>query len=595
MIMGKRRIVSMADYGVIPDSSENFASAFNKFAEADTAKCAAIYRFVKGTYRGYASCGIKKTSDGLKRNNRTLMISVSDKKNLIIDGDGSKLIFYGHCTPFHFENCENVTLKNFVIDWEQPMTAEGKVVGKCADYIDLEIDTALFPCYVKDYCLYFDIGDGESYPLTYGLHTVYDPSTLTVAPNSADHIMVSSAERIGENIFRIYLSGLLPSNMPPRVGDLISLRHNQGTHPAISAENCVGIEVENVTVHSCGAESLKFIHCENILVKGLNCVPNKKAGRKISAGRNAGINLCDCSGEVVVEGCTFHALQETPISLVSSCKTMLEVKNGVLTVQGSLGNCLSCTPYVRGSDKVNIIERNTLKTVHTITASRDSEFDGENWKIYTDEELPEALISAFPEDYVVENADRSASLTVRECHLGSCRSRGIIVTTPKKVLIEDNVFESAGSAILMGGDAIYWYGLGSCRDVTIRRNLFADVCTTARYHNSPAMITINPEIPKLVKGDWYHKNITISENTFFTPDTPVLYAYSVDGLFFENNKIIKSNRQGIHRDVNQLIFAKNVNNIRITSNMMIGQFGVEKTKFEYCTSVYTKGKKDDRS
>ena len=53
--MGKRRIVSMADYGVIPDSAEDTSSAFNKFVIEDTAKCATVYRFVKGTYRFYAS------------------------------------------------------------------------------------------------------------------------------------------------------------------------------------------------------------------------------------------------------------------------------------------------------------------------------------------------------------------------------------------------------------------------------------------------------------------------------------------------------------------------------------------------------------
>lgn len=35
----------------------------------------------------------------------------------------------------------------------------------------------------------------------------------------------------------------------------------------------------------------------------------------------------------------------------------------------------------------------------------------------------------------------------------SCRARGILVSTPGKVLIERNYFESSGSAILIAGDA----------------------------------------------------------------------------------------------------------------------------------------------
>ena len=588
--MGKRRIVSMADYGVIPDSLENFASAFNAFAEDDVARCATVYRFVKGTYRGYASLGKKLMQSFDGEAARTVMMHVKDKKNLIIDGDGSKLVFYGQCTPFFLEGCENVTLKNFVIDWEQPMAAEGKVVYRCADYIDLEIDTNLFPCYIKDYCLYFNVGDGESYALTYGLHTVYDPSSLTVAPDSADHIMVSSAEKISENVFRIYLSGLLSPKMPPRVGDLVSLRHSSGFHPAIYAEGCVNFELENVTIHSSGGDSVRLLYCDGAKISGLNCVPNKKAGRKISSGRNGGIVMIDCSSDITVEDCAFHALQETPISLHSSCSTVVGMGDGTITAKPQFLRQLTSTPFIRRSDRVNVLERSSLKTVFSFVASRDSVASDGFFTVYTDEKLPQSLLSSCPEDYVIENEDRSASLTVRGCHLGSCRSRGMIVTTPKRLVIENNIFESAGAAILIGGDAIYWYGLGGIRDVTVRGNLFTDSCTLARYHNSPAMITINPEIPKPVKGEWYHKNVTVTENTFVSPDTPILYAYSVDGLTFENNRIIKSNREGIYRDVKQLVYVKNGNNIKAHSNELIGRFGIEKTKFENCTSVDTKGK-----
>jgi hypothetical protein len=591
--MGKRRIVSMADYGVIPDSAEDTSSAFNKFAREDTAKCAAVYRFVKGTYRFYASKSKKEGGASQKPKTAGYTVDVlclDGKKNLIVDGDGSRLLFYGHCTPFYLENCENVTLRNFVIDWEQPMAAEGKVAARCADYIDVEIDTNLFPCYVKDYCLYFNVGDGESYPLTYGLHTVYDPVSLKVMPDSADHIMVSSAERISDKLFRLYLSGLLSQKMPPRVGDIISLRHNQGVHPAIKAINCVNLELENVTIHSSGGESVSLTFCDGINIRELNCVPNKKAGRLITAGRNGGIVMSECSGDVTVDGCSFHGLQESPISLSSCCNPLIDVAEGVLTVRQQFKKLISSIPYVRCGDRVNVLERNSLKKVYSFVASRDSEPTEDGWRIFTDETIPNRFISACPEDFVIENVSRNASLTVRNCYIGSCRSRGIIVTTPKRVLIENNVFESAGAAILMGGDAIYWYGVGAAEDVTVRGNLFTDVCTSARYHNSPAMITVNPEIPKPVKGEWYHKNIRITENTFMSPDTPVLYAYSVDGLTFEDNKIIKPGREGIHRDVRQLVYVKNSNNVKVCSNTITGRFMLEKTKFEGCTSVDTKGK-----
>ena len=96
--MGKRRIVSMADYGVVPDCLEDCSSAFNEFSREDVAKCATIYRFVKGTYRFYAS-KCKKIQyysyNSQQYIDKKPVMSVEGKKNLIIDGKD---------IPFTFQN-----------------------------------------------------------------------------------------------------------------------------------------------------------------------------------------------------------------------------------------------------------------------------------------------------------------------------------------------------------------------------------------------------------------------------------------------------------------------------------------------------------
>jgi len=125
----------------------------------------------------------------------------------------------------------------------------------------------------------------------------------------------------------------------------------------------------------------------------------------------------------------------------------------------------------------------------------------------------------------------------------SCRARGILVSTPGKVVIENNHFESSGSAILIAGDANNWYETGAVKDVTIRRNTFADPCLTSLYQFSEAIISIYPEIPFIEESNLpYHRNIVIEENEFHAFDFPVLYAKSVDSLVFRNNTITRSYR-----------------------------------------------------
>ena len=125
----------------------------------------------------------------------------------------------------------------------------------------------------------------------------------------------------------------------------------------------------------------------------------------------------------------------------------------------------------------------------------------------------------------------------------SCRARGILVSTPGKVVIENNHFESSGSAILIAGDANNWYETGAVMDVTIRNNVFGAPCLTSLYQFSEAVISIYPEIPDLEAGkEKYHRNIRILDNEFHLYDYPVLYAKSVDGLEFKGNQLIRSHR-----------------------------------------------------
>ena len=58
-------------------------------------------------------------------------------------------------------------------------------------------------------------------------------------------------------------------------------------------------------------------------------------------------------------------------------------------------------------------------------------------------------------------------------------------------MVEDNHFHNPGAAILIAGDANYWFEAGAVRDVTIRNNHF-DNCNYGVW--GQACIEISPEI-----------------------------------------------------------------------------------------------------
>ena len=170
----------------------------------------------------------------------------------------------------------------------------------------------------------------------------------------------------------------------------------------------------------------------------------------------------------------------------------------------------------------------------------------------------------------LENLTWSPDVTIRDNAFESNRARGVLVSTPGRVLIERNRFDSSGSAILIAGDANYWYESGAVRDVTIRGNVFGPACLSSPYQFGEGIVSILPEIPRPDPAYPFHRNIRIEGNEFHPADYPVLYAKSVDGLSFSDNRLIRSRvREPVHARKATLTF-ESCRRIRVEGNRFEG-------------------------
>ena len=149
------------------------------------------------------------------------------------------------------------------------------------------------------------------------------------------------------------------------------------------------------------------------------------------------------------------------------------------------------------------------------------------------------------------------------------RARGALFSTPKKTLVENNLFDhTSGTAILLCGDANGWYETGSCHDIRIRKNTFINALTNM-FQFTNAIISIYPEIPDLKNQQkYFHSHIIIEDNHFETFDKPILYAKSVNGLVFRNNQI-KTNKE-YHWNKKPLFFER-VANSSVSNNTVNGK------------------------
>lgn len=93
---------------------------------------------------------------------------------------------------------------------------------------------------------------------------------------------VKSVEALSDDTFRLYTDDILPPGSPPRVGDLIVLRHNKHIHSGIFAENSTGIICESLTLYSCG-EGLLFQFCRDVTCRNITIAPNRGIGGRSPA------------------------------------------------------------------------------------------------------------------------------------------------------------------------------------------------------------------------------------------------------------------------------------------------------------------------
>ncbi len=528
----------------------------------DAQKCGYIFSNTIFTEEHYAGCIIKNC------------------KNFVFDGNNSLFVFRGHLTPFIIDSSQNITIKNLTIDFDPPLVAEAEVISCAEEYIDVLIDGEAFPHVCRDNWLYFNIGEAELCSLL-----AYAPikfgRDLTVAHLSENSFCIERVEEIDKNVVRFF-----PTNKESikevALGEVFVLRHNERLHPGIFIENCKSVTLENVTIHSCGGLGILTQFSEDITFRNVNFLPNRAAGRKISSGRDDAIHITSCRGKVLIEECSFLGLMDDPINIHGCSMRVDDIFNNGKTIRARYMNkhAKNFLYYARCGDIINIINQKNMNVVENAVV--------ENWEV----ESPETIllhftepISAYEGDYAIENISSTAEFVCRKNRFGSCRARGLLVSTPKRVVIEENLFESSGSAILVAGDANFWYESGECHDVTITKNVFTNHCLSSMYEFTHGIISICPTIPEPLEEHPFHKNIHIKNNVFDTCDTPVLYAFSTKNLSFRDNIIFANPARQNISDKTSLLNLCCCNDVTIENNTLAGEYTGERIECERCNNV----------
>jgi hypothetical protein len=524
--------------------------------------------FPKGTYHFYPTfapegyCEITNNDNGLKRTAFPLI----DFHDFIVDGGGSDFIFHGKMIPFIIEESSNVKVTNLSVDWEVPFTLEGLVVAvnSTDKTFDIEVSS---PYEVKYGHLYLKLerpdspyerkygkrfAFGEHYNLEVGQNIFWDPKTMAPLYNTKMYNMPEKgiyAEELKQGLIRISTE---MEKLPPIGSVMVSKGEylENRTSPAFRVFKSQKLEFHNINVHHAGAMGLIAERSEDITLDSFNVVLREGSGRMVTTTADA-THFCNVKGMVTIKNCTFENMLDDATNIHGTYVRVNKIIDDYTLAVETYHPHQNGYLFGEEGDKVQIIEQDNLQPTTGSMVLKKVERVNEKISYITFDQSIKGKVNIYDG---VENISWHASAILESNIVRNNRARSFLISTPRKVVVRNNHLSSQMASFRLTGDLGLWNESGPNEGLLIENNIIEDAVYGG---NGPQSIfLIDPQYVNKNNFDGiYSRNIIIRNNTIKTFDSSILMAMSVDGLVFENNKIIQTNT---HKPI-----FPNIDNLRI--------------------------------
>ena len=280
------------------------------FASLDGADEAEI-RFEKGEYRfRKEDCAKRFVYSGCSPNGeKNIVFPIENARNLTVDGGGADFVFCDRVSPFLIQGCENVTLKNFTMDFSFLRYAFAEVKEISDAGLSLSIREDLFDYFVKDGHLFFVCGSetiGTS-DCKISMKRITRSATDTYffyavgcrAPrNTAASAIVATVQKTDAGVFLAYEK---ESERPDfSVGDTVCLAYdNDRENRAFYAVDSKNILLQNVSLYRNGGMGFVADTCESITLDGFRLALKEGREEYYSSTADA-IFLTNCTGDCIL-------------------------------------------------------------------------------------------------------------------------------------------------------------------------------------------------------------------------------------------------------------------------------------------------------
>ena len=453
-------------------------------------------------------------------------VNIKKKRDITIDGGGANLIFKGDVSAFGLEECENITLKNFTIDYKTPCFIQGRIIEAEENYIVLDFNSeGLSVKYDADErkLLFKPFGSEDYYEADSFLTDEFEPDTKFRAASSPDYFLcvnkehpfypsmsvLTDVEVLGDGRMKFTFKNKKISH---KVGNCLVGTVHERRNNNIHLFRCKNVTLENITMYSSLSFGVINLCGENMTVRNVNSLLKPNTQRLIAVvadmfhcvNMRGSVGVYDCTVENLMDDClNIHSL----LSVVKEC-----VSTDTLLIHFTYLAKKAINLYTAG-EKISVLHPDTFEKIGTFTV-KSSEYMGDyHLKVQFSEN-----VSDIPEGFILESEDAKPSVHISDCRMGRNRGRGLLVPCGGKTLIENNEIYSSSNGILASGASKTYLEGSAITDLTIKNNDLTRCNPTDRG----ADIRIDPTGLSEISST-YHNNIKIFGNRFGTNKHKAVY------------------------------------------------------------------------
>ena len=578
-----QKIYNASDFGIFPNTGKDVTKAIDsaiRHIKHERDGKSAVLRFEKGEYDFFYDQALVRElyiSNHDQDNPKNVAVVIEDMENFVLDGGGSTFNMNGRMLPVVMLDCEDCVIKNLNIDTRNPQIAQVKVLENDTDNGVIVYEVAPYVNYkIKDgkFVVY-----GENWEIHPSWGIAFEGDTKHVVYNTSDIGLGTS--NVQELSLRVIKAPWRDARLVP--GTVVAMRSYQRPTPGIFLYGNENTLLENVTVHYAEGMGLLAQVCEDITLRGFNVAIREGSGRYFTTQADA-THFSGCKGKIVSTGGLYEGMMDDAINVHGTYLRIVERLDDYTVVGRYMHGQSYGFYWGDDDDKVQFVKSSTMElagsnVIEDIEPRDRKEIAGcKEFRIRFKKPVPADIANG---NYGVENLEWTPGVKFAGNVVRNNRARGALFSTPKKVVVEGNLFDhTSGTAILLCGDCNGWYETGACRNVVIRGNRFVNSLTNM-FQFTNAIISIYPEIPDLASQQKYFhggkgEGVVIEGNIFETFDAPIVYAKSLDGLVFKGNKVVLNNDyKPFHWNKHRFLFER-VKNAVIKDNDIEGGFDLEK-------------------